>query len=173
MYLLQGILINTIFGTEEILPIHWTSQLGPAKSLHTTTKDATCCKGDQRFLVPLLRPGTAKQTKNSRSWRSREEGRGYPSQNTRCGLWQPWGWKRQRDQLLVPFVDNQQPDTHQSKGSGWLVLTLVPQDFAVHCPRTQDAPESPRVRTEVLLEVGILKWGWQIEGRADLWSRWV
>ena len=33
----------------------------PAKSLHTTIKDATCCNGDQRFRVPPLRPGTAKQ----------------------------------------------------------------------------------------------------------------
>ena len=69
---------------------------------------------------------------------------------------------------MVPCVDNQQPDAHQSKGSGWLVLTLVPQDFSVHCLRAQDVPESPRVRTEVILEVGTLKWGWWIEGRADL-----
>ena len=76
--------------------------------------------------------------------------------------------ERRRDQPLVPFVDNQWPDAHQSKGSGWLVLTLVPQDFAVHCLRTQDMPESPRMRTEVLVEVGILRWGWRIEGRAEL-----
>lgn len=111
--------------------------------------------------------GHSQTTPNSRSRRSRGEGRGIPPRTPGVAS-DILEAERGRDQLLVPFGDNQQPDAHQSKGSGWQVLTLVPQDFTVHCLRTQDAPESPRVRTEVLLEVGILKWGWQIEGRADL-----